>query len=53
MLKVQYLNTGHLVVTATMQDKLTPLAREVERLVTAPYVPSLQVSLLPFGALLI
>lgn len=28
-----------------MQDKLIPLIREVERVVTAPYVPSLQVSL--------
>lgn len=27
-----------------MEDKLSPLIREVERLATAPYVPSLQVS---------
>ena len=41
------------MVAVTMQDKLTPLAREVERLVTAPYVPSLQVSLLALGVLLL
>lgn len=28
-----------------MEDKLVPLVSEVERLVTAPYVPSLQVSM--------
>lgn len=27
-----------------MQDRLVSLVREVERVVTAPYVPSLQVS---------
>ena len=27
-----------------MESKLSPLIHEVERLVTAPYVPSLQVS---------
>lgn len=34
-------------VDETMPDKLSLLVHEVERLITAPYAPSLQVNLYP------